>query len=295
MQNEMAHYAADCWDAELHTSYGWIECVGCADRSAYDLTVHSARTGQSLVVRQSLEVPREFEVIDPIIDRKKFGPFYKKDAKRIEEALMATTQCEREDFMTAEMTKLSLQDLGEVAISPEHVKWERVTKKENVREYTPNVIEPSFGLGRILYSVLEHSFWTRPEDRQRGVLSLPASVAPIKCLLVPLSSNAQFTPIIGDISTKLRKLGISSKVDDSNTQIGKRYARNDELGTPFGITVDFQTVQDKTITLRERDTTKQIRGDQDEVLVALKDLIEGYVTWDAVFNRFGEFTGQVVV
>ena len=51
MMNEMAHYACDCWDAELLTSYGWIECVGCADRSAYDLTVHMKRTGESLVVK----------------------------------------------------------------------------------------------------------------------------------------------------------------------------------------------------------------------------------------------------
>src|SRR3984885_2423880 len=49
MANEMAHYAADCWDAELFTSYGWIECVGCADRSAYDLTVHSNKTGRKVV------------------------------------------------------------------------------------------------------------------------------------------------------------------------------------------------------------------------------------------------------
>lgn len=57
MANEMAHYAADCWDAELHTSYGWIECVGCADRSAYDLTVHANKTKEKLVVRQKLEEP----------------------------------------------------------------------------------------------------------------------------------------------------------------------------------------------------------------------------------------------
>ena len=57
MANEMAHYAADCWDAELLTSYGWIECVGCADRSAYDLTVHAKKTGAPLVVRETLKEP----------------------------------------------------------------------------------------------------------------------------------------------------------------------------------------------------------------------------------------------
>ena len=58
MANEMAHYAADCWDAELLTSYGWIECVGCADRSAYDLTVHSDMTGKRRVVKEILESPK---------------------------------------------------------------------------------------------------------------------------------------------------------------------------------------------------------------------------------------------
>jgi len=65
MANEMAHYASDCWDAELLTSYGWIECVGCADRSAYDLSVHAKKTGQFMGVREQLAEPRkvtEYEV-----------------------------------------------------------------------------------------------------------------------------------------------------------------------------------------------------------------------------------------
>jgi len=99
----------------------------------------------------------------------------------------------------------------------------------------PNVIEPSFGIGRILYSLLEHSYWNRADDVNRAVLSLPPTVAPI----VPLSSNAEFKPLVTKVSGKLRALGVASRVDDSNASIGKRYARNDELGTPFGITLDF--------------------------------------------------------
>lgn len=108
-----------------------------------------------------------------------------------------------------------------------------------VREFVPNVIEPSFGIGRILYSLLEHSYWARAEDVNRAVLSLPPTVAPVKCLIVPLSSNAEFKPLVAQVSQKLRSLGIASRVDDSNASIGKRYARNDELGTPFGVTLDF--------------------------------------------------------
>lgn len=61
-------------------------------------------------------------------------------------------------------------------------------------------------------------------------------VAPTKVLLVPLSSHADFAPLVRRLSQRLRKLGISNRVDDSSASIGKRYARNDELGTPFGIT-----------------------------------------------------------
>lgn len=89
MANEMAHYAADCWDAEIHTSYGWIECVGCADRSAYDLTVHSVKTQNKMVVRQPLKEVRIVEKMVVGLDKKVFGPRFKKDAKIVEDAIMA--------------------------------------------------------------------------------------------------------------------------------------------------------------------------------------------------------------
>ena len=96
MKNEMAHYACDCWDAEILTSYGWIECVGCADRSAYDLTVHSKRTKEKLVVRQSLEMPVKELVWQCVINKKIFGPKFKKGAKELEDVLLGFSQAELE-------------------------------------------------------------------------------------------------------------------------------------------------------------------------------------------------------
>lgn len=113
-------------------------------------------------------------------------------------------------------------------------------------------------------------------------------------LLVPLSTHASFKPLTQRLTSKLRKLGVSNRVDDSSASIGKRYARNDELGTPFGITVDFQSVKDYTFTLRDRDSTKQVRASEDEILQALKSLVEGDETWDDVVKRLPEFTGQEV-
>ena len=63
MSNEMAHYASDCWDTELHTSYGWIECVGCADRACFDLDQHSKATGVSLTASEQLPEPIVKEVV----------------------------------------------------------------------------------------------------------------------------------------------------------------------------------------------------------------------------------------
>ncbi|KAJ2906681.1 hypothetical protein MKZ38_000417 [Zalerion maritima] len=304
MANEMAHYACDCWDAELLTSYGWIECVGCADRSAYDLSVHAKRTGAPLLVRERREEPLVIEEWQVDIQKKKFGPLFKKDGKTVETALLDTSQEQREALAKelGETGNLTLDVAGvgdgKVQISKDLVQIERRTRVEHTREYTPNVIEPSFGIGRILYALLEHCYWTRAHDggdEARSVLSLPPTVAPTKVLIVPLSANKAFDPFTKDISLKLRKAGISCKVDDSSATIGKRYSRNDELATPMGITIDFQTVQDKTITLRDRDSTRQVRADEDKVIEAIRSLVEGDKAWADIENELPIFEGQEVV
>ena len=111
------------------------------------------------------------------------------------------------------------------------------------------------------------------------MLSFPPIVAPTKVLLVPLSGHESFKPLLKKISHKLRVLGVSSRIDDSGASIGKRYSRNDELGTPLGITVDFQSVTDDTYTLRDRDSTKQVRADADKILSAIKALVDGVKVW----------------
>ncbi|KAL1923592.1 uncharacterized protein VTP21DRAFT_8572 [Calcarisporiella thermophila] len=299
MRNEMAHYACDCWDAEIHTSYGWIECVGCADRSAFDLTMHSRRTKEKLVVRENLPEPLVVERWQLEVNKKVFGPRLKKNAKAVEEALLALEDAQLE-ALKAQMdsaggkANVTGTDGAVYEVSSDMITIEKAKVTEHVREYTPNVIEPSFGIGRILYSLIEHSYWTREDDEQRAVLSFPAIVAPFKCLLTPLSSNKAFVPKVQELSSRLRKLGITSKVDDSGVSIGRRYARNDELGTPFAVTIDFQSVQDGTVTLRERDTTKQIREKSDVILQLLKELCEETTTWDEVIKKYPEFVQQEI-
>ena len=286
MSNEMAHYAQDCWDAELQTSYGWIECVGCADRSAYDLSVHAAKTKEKLSVKEALKEPVSIEEYECLIEKKKFGPLFRKDAPKVEEWLTSRTQCELENLATElkDNLKISAKIDGiateTVEIPSELVKIEKNKKTVYVREYTPNVIEPSFGIGRIIYSVFEHCFWTRPEDSARAVLSFPPLVAPTKVLVVPLMNNKELQDATQIVKKTLRLAQIPFKVDDSGASIGKRYARNDELGTPFGITVDYDTIADGSVTLRDRDSTTQKRGSLDDVVKAVMDITYKGASWE---------------
>lgn len=296
MANEMAHYAADCWDAEIQSTYGWIECVGCADRSAYDLTQHSVRTGIKLSVREALKEPIITEKLVADVNRKNLGPRFKGAAKVIGETIEALDQerlaCTKKELESDGKSMLLAADGQQYELTPDLVSISQKTIKESTREYTPNVIEPSFGIGRVLYSLIEHSYWQRPGSEERGVLSFSPLIAPTKCLLVPLSTNEVFTPVVRDLSARLRKMGVSAKVDDSGASIGKKYARNDELGTPFGITVDFQTVKDKTVTLRERDSTKQIREDAATILEIVQQLCNEETTWEEVVKKYKAYEGE---
>ncbi|CAK5274299.1 unnamed protein product [Mycena citricolor] len=299
MANEMAHYAADCWDAEIQNSVGgWTECVGCADRSAYDLSVHSAKTGQPLVVRQALKEPIVEEKAVAEWDKKSLGKTFKGDAAAVSAAVENMDEAalmRLKGELAQGPAKVQAADGCEFTVEPSMLTIERKTLKTSIREFTPNVIEPSFGLGRILYCLLEHSFWSREQDVERGVLSLPAVVAPTKVLIVPLSARAEFDPLVQEVSSRLRKAGVHARVDDSNTSIGKRYARNDELGTPFGITLDFASVQNRTMTLRERDTTDQRIGSFDDVISTVTDLVFGTIDWSEACQRLPAYDGVQAV
>ncbi|XP_077346801.1 glycine--tRNA ligase isoform X1 [Lithobates pipiens] len=297
MENEMAHYACDCWDAETKTSYGWIEIVGCADRSCFDLTCHARATKVVLAAEKPLKEPKTVNVVQFDANKGAIGKAYKKDAKLVMEYLAICDEC----FIT-EKEKL-LQEKGEFTIETEGktfvltkdmVSVKRFQKTIHVEEIVPNVIEPSFGLGRILYTVFEHTFQVRQGDEQRTYFSFPAIVAPYKCSVLPLSQNPEFFPFVKELSEALTKNGVSHKVDDSSGSIGRRYARTDEIGVAFGITIDFDTVNrtPHTATLRDRDSMRQIRAEISELPGIIRDLANGCLTWADVENKYPVFEGQ---
>ncbi|XP_042428662.1 glycine--tRNA ligase, mitochondrial 1-like [Zingiber officinale] len=290
LPNEMAHYAADCWDAEIECSYGWIECVGIADRSAYDLRAHSEKSGVPLVAHEKFSEPREIEKLVIVPSKKELGLSFKGNQKMVVEALEAMNEKEALEM------KASLESKGEVefyvctlgkavVITKKMVAISIEKKKEHQRVFTPSVIEPSFGIGRIIYCLFEHSFYTRPSksvEEQLNVFRFPPLVAPIKCTVFPLIKTAKFDDVAKIIAKSLTAAGVSHIIDITGTSIGKRYARTDEIGVPFAVTVDSTD----SVTIRERDSKEQIRVSIDEVASVVKEVADGQSTWSDITGRY---------
>ncbi|KAF7456549.1 glycyl-tRNA synthetase [Cryptosporidium felis] len=315
LDTEMAHYASDCWDAEILTSYGWIECAGHADRSCYDLLQHSKSTKIDLLASEKYEEPQIRTVLTLTLNKPLIGRTFKQEASLVTEALQGfatrgdgSFQEELDKSSGRAILKHTSCETGktyEWEITSDMAKFEFQTKKFSEEQFTPAVIEPSFGIGRILYCLLEHSFRIREEiggggdagnsgegEMQRSYLSLPAVVAPVKCSILPISSNLAFEGLVGILHKSFIGLGISCKVDTSSASIGRRYARTDEIGIPFGVTIDFQSLKDDTVTLRERDSMRQVRIPSSEVASVILAIISQQKCWEDVLEQYPLFIQQ---
>jgi len=178
-------------------------------------------------------------------------------------------------------------------IKRDMLKFEFATKKVSEESYLPGVIEPSFGIGRIIYCLLEHCFRSRGIENQeeRCFLAIPAAIAPVKCSILPLSSQKSFDPLVSAIKTAMTQSGISCKTDSSSATIGKRYARTDEIGIPYGITVDFQSLEDHTVTMRERDTMEQVRLPVEDIPDVVCKLVRQNLSWKDITIKYPKFMG----
>ncbi|KCZ73120.1 glycyl-tRNA synthetase [Candidatus Methanoperedens nitroreducens] len=274
MKDEMAHYAADCWDAEiLSDRFGWIEVVGIADRTDYDLKAHAKQSETDLTVYVPYDRPKKVErfVVKP--NMAALGPRFKGKAGKIANALKAL----RQEELSGEFIELTI-DSEHIKLEKDAVVFETVTEEIHGENIIPHVIEPSFGIDRIMYSLLEHSYFEEKaieegeEDEVRIVLRLPPQVAPVQAAVLPLLTREKLIKPAIEIIESLRKAGILVTFDDSGT-IGRRYRRNDEIGTPYSITVDYQTLEDGTVTIRERDSMGQVRASMSDIADNICDLI----------------------
>ena len=273
LPTECAHYATDCWDAEVFSErFRWIETVGIADRTDYDLRSHAAESGDSFTVFVPFDEVQVVERTRIIPNMGKMGPMYRGKAKPIYDALAAAVPGEDGTEVVVDgETILIPADLYEVREETVEIRGEEVM---------PHVIEPSYGIDRILYCVLEHRYDEEDVDGEvRRVMRFPPRVAPVQAAVFPLVKKDGLDIIAQEIVQSLQQAGILTQYDD-NGAIGRRYRRQDEIGTPYMITVDYETPEDGTVTLRDRDSMQQIRVNKDDIPVMVHRLVSGACSID---------------
>ncbi|MFW5922054.1 MAG: glycine--tRNA ligase [Halodesulfurarchaeum sp.] len=274
---ERAHYARDCWDAEADVSGPneepeWIELAGIANRGTYDLSHHEEHTGERYQVFGEYDEPRTVEraTVDP--DMGALGPEYGSKAADIAAALEALAENEPDAF-EGETVSVELEgETVEIPVEQTGFAVEEVTERGEHK--TPHVIEPSMGIDRAVYAVLVHAYDEDEIDgEERTVLRLPPEMAPTLVGVFPLMDKDGLGERAQELAGELRDAGLSVTYDDSGA-IGRRYRRQDEIGTPYCVTVDYESLETETVTVRDRDTTEQVRvaiEDLPETLAGLRD------------------------
>lgn len=152
------------------------------------------------------------------------------------------------------------------AVSPAAV------SEANPRRYIPHVVESSCGLNRCMLAYLFDAFHEEQTDSGlRTVLRLHPRLAPIKCAVMPLIPRPELMSLVQQVARSLRREGWFTVVEAQNLKIGKRYYRHDEVGTPWCVTVDFDSVVDGKVTIRERDSGEQVRVGWEQVRHVIRD------------------------
>jgi glycyl-tRNA synthetase len=257
---EKAHYSSQSFDQEvLVDRWGWVEVSGHAYRTDYDLSCHMKASGVDMTVYKEFATPAEKEelTVKPIMA--KLGPVYKGEAAKVA-ALVAK--------VPAQEVADAMQKQGYLMVDKYEIKSDQVDisrQKTIVRgkRFIPHVVEPSFGSDRLFYVALEYAYSVKDD---RVVMSFPRTIAPIQVGVYPLMSKDGLDTKALQVQRLLASEGLMAELDETGS-IGRRYARADEAGVQLGITIDYDSLKDDTVTIRDRDTWQQVRTE-------IKDLPE---------------------
>ena len=140
-------------------------------------------------------------------------------------------------------------------ITPEQVEISKQKTIVRGERFVPHVVEPSFGSDRLFYVALEYAYNIKDD---RVMLSFPRSIAPIQAAVYPFMSKDGLETKASKCRRMLAQEGFMAEFDETGS-IGRRYARADEAGIQLGITIDYDTLNDETVTIRDRDTWQQVR------------------------------------
>jgi len=288
LAGERAHYAADCWDAESEVDGDWIEIAGFAYRGDYDLSKHGEHSDDEFTIFRQFDEPKTVEraVVEP--DMSVLGPEFGGAAGDVKAALEALAERDPSAF---EGDTVTVESDGETYTVDTDVTNFRVEEQTQSGEHiTPHVIEPSFGVDRTVYTLLAHAYNEDEVDGEtRSYLSLSPTVAPTDVGVFPLVSNVEeLVDRSQSIVDDLRESGFSVVYDDSGS-IGRRYRRQDEVGTPFCVTIDRDGLEGDgpdSVTIRERDTARQIRVPIDDLVAELRTVESGERTFDDLVEAY---------
>jgi glycyl-tRNA synthetase len=275
---EKAHYATQCFDQEVYVDrWGWIEVSGHAYRTDYDLRCHMIASGADFRVFKEYEKPIEKiqNFVKPKMDL--IGPKFKEKAAEIIDAL---SKIPAEEILES-FNKKGYYLVGDKKIMENHVEVTQQKKIIRGKRFIPHVVEPSFGCDRLFYVALEYALKLKDS---RTILSFPRNIAPIQLGVFPLVNKDGLNKKAKALSTLLRAEDFLVEFDDTGS-IGRRYARADEAGIPLCITVDYTTLDDDTITIRDRDLWKQVRVS----ISTLPRLLDDYFKDKLTFEDFGDF------
>ncbi|WP_373469276.1 glycine--tRNA ligase [Acidianus infernus] len=261
LPSERAHYSSQTFDQMVIVGEDKIEISGHAYRGDYDLSRHSKFSGQDLSVFKKYDQPKIIKKKIVIINKDKLNKESKDFVKELMKRISSLKPEEVEKILDEKIDGKEIR---------EYVTVTEREEKESGKRFIPHVVEPSFGVERCLYISVLNAY---REKKDRIVLSLPREIAPYEVAVFPLLEREELISRAREIYNKVKEK-FDAIFDDSGS-IGKRYARADEIGIPYAITVDPQTLQDNTVTIRDRDTWNQIRVKEEELINTLEKLFSG--------------------
>ncbi len=273
---EKAHYSSQSFDQEvLVDRWGWVEVSGHAYRTDYDLTCHMKASGVDMTVYKEYANPVEKEelVVKPIMA--KLGPVYKKEASKVA-ALLAKFPAQE---VADAMQKQGYFRFENYEIKPDQVDISKQKTIVRGTRFIPHVVEPSFGADRLFYAALEYAYGINDD---RVIMSFPRSIAPVQVGVYPLMSKDGLDTKATEVQRMLANEGFMVELDETGS-IGRRYARADEAGVQLGITIDYDTLKDDTVTIRDRDSWQQVRTQVKD----LPELLRSYFQEKINFGNLG--------
>lgn len=275
LPTERSHYSSQTFDHQIWLDrWGWVEIAGHAYRTDFDLSAHIKGSTVDLSVFKPYLAPVEKSLTAVVPIESALGPILREKTSTIVKILAASNP---EEIKRA-FDRVGHFDVQGFKVLPSHVRFEDRVVRETGKRFTPHVVEPSFGAERIVYSTLEYAY-TRTRDRV--VLKIPKNLVPLQLTVFPLMAKDGLAEMARKIAYFLAAQGFDAEYDDAGT-IGKRYARADEIGVPISITIDYQTLKDATVTLRDRDTWQQVRIEWKTLPQMMRDYLNGTVQFTAL-------------